>query len=241
VLLGDLTPGHAALQQALLLYRKLGDARQIATTLSSIAMGLKFEGRLTDARATQLEVLELYRALRDEPNAHITILRLAETEFELGDVEGATLRARENLEQDAVRADASLFANQQSNLAGYLVAADRAEEAQAQALDALHGALDVQNHVFVAFALLHLAALIARSDPECAGRLLGYVDSVFTASGVVRERTEEHSRERAMTMMRESLSGDQIDALIREGAALTEDQAVQLVQAASQYTVGGKV
>jgi predicted ATPase len=231
--LGAFADADRTLKRALELFRELANQRGIATALAAIASGLMMGGRPAEARAAMLEVLELHRALGNEREMCATLLNIAETEFQLGDVESAVARAREFLRDDAVRADPAAIAIEQSNLAAYLFALDRLDEAHSEALGALRIARDIENYVHAAEALQHLAAIIAQADPGRAARLLGYVDGVLRGSGYTRAFTEQYTHDRLMATLRESLSEARIRALIHEGAGLTEDQAVELAQATS--------
>ena len=58
-------------------------------------------------------------------------------------------------------------------------------------------------------------------------RLLGYVDAQYMALGLQREPTEQWGYDKLMAASRETLSEDEIATLGAEGAAWSEDQAVE--------------
>ncbi len=64
-------------------------------------------------------------------------------------------------------------------------------------------------------------------QPQIAARLLGYVDVQFKELGVTREPTEKWGYEKLMASLREQLSDAEIQKLAPEGAAWSEDQAVE--------------
>lgn len=228
--LGAFSEGEVASQRALSLCRELGDRRAIAAILNNVAGGLMFAGQPAKAKAAMLEILDLVRQLGHERGVFIALMNLAEMEFQLGEIESAVARARENLEDDSTRADAALLSLQRSNLAAYLIALNRFDEARSQGLGALQIACDSGSNVRAAIALQHVGATLAHADPKRAGQLLGHVESVFTANGYVREYAERYTHDRLVSTLRETLSPDDITKLAHEGAALTEAQAAELTQ-----------
>ena len=88
----------------------------------------------------------------------------------------------------------------------------------------------------VAWALQHLAAITSLRPQvgarpagglERAARLLGFVDACFVATGATRDELEEEERDRAFAALRDALSVGGVAKLAAEGAALTEEQAVE--------------
>jgi hypothetical protein len=57
--------------------------------------------------------------------------------------------------------------------------------------------------------------------------LLGYVDAQYAALGMQREPTERWGYDKLIAALRETLSSDQIAQLAVDGAAWSEDQAVE--------------
>lgn len=58
-------------------------------------------------------------------------------------------------------------------------------------------------------------------------RLVGYVNAQLTVLGMQREPTEQWGYDRLMTALHEQLSDADIEKLAAEGAAWSEDQAVE--------------
>jgi hypothetical protein len=121
-----------------------------------------------------------------------------------------------------------LRANAKSNLAVYLLALHREDEARSAARTAMYDAREAGDAGVVACAIQHLATIIARDDPTRGAHLLGYVDAIFLAQGYQRERTERYTYERLLQALHERLSGEQIAALTRESATMTEARAMHL-------------
>ena len=66
-----------------------------------------------------------------------------------------------------------------------------------------------------------------RGQLHGAAQLSGYVDAQFKALGYERERTEKWGYDKLMSALRELLSEAEIEKLGVEGAAWSEDQAVE--------------
>ncbi|MFZ0032162.1 MAG: hypothetical protein WAK84_09855 [Candidatus Cybelea sp.] len=77
-------------------------------------------------------------------------------------------------------------------------------------------------------SIQHLALLAALGgDAQLAARLLGYVDVGYDQLGMKREPTEQWGYDKLLTALRKTLSDDEIKRFAAEGAAWSEDQAVE--------------
>lgn len=86
----------------------------------------------------------------------------------------------------------------------------------------------MQDALPIAVALQHLALLVAlRGEVNHAARLIGYINVQFKELGQERETTERWGYEKLMFALHERLSDAQIEKLTAEGAAWSEDQAVE--------------
>ncbi|MBV8373620.1 MAG: helix-turn-helix domain-containing protein [Candidatus Eremiobacteraeota bacterium] len=225
--LGMFAEAETALQRSLDLTKVSGDWRELARTLGSIAVSLEMTGRLDEARQTSLEVLSMAVHNGDERMSWVSLMNLAETEFVLGEIESAVNRLAELLANKTARKNVRLRAHTKSNLAAYLIALRREGEARAVAREAVFDAREAGDSGILACALGHLAALWAPLDPRNAARLLGYVERVF-ASGYQREHTERYTHEILTNALRQALTETENAALEREGALMSENQAVHL-------------
>jgi predicted ATPase/transcriptional regulator with XRE-family HTH domain len=223
--LGAYDKAEALFRRTLPLFREGGESRGVTRILASFAWVLQLEGRLDEAKAAILEVIETARSVGDERTASVASVNLAENEFALGDVQGAIDRATHTLANDEMlRKSAPLRATQESNLAVYLLSEARYDEARKMALRAMVDA----DSIYGAVPLQHVAAILARTMPKRAAKLLGFIENIFAATGFKREHTERYSYDRLMSALRETMSDDEIGRLMREGAVMTEDQACKL-------------
>ena len=69
-------------------------------------------------------------------------------------------------------------------------------------------------------------ATALRGADERAARLAGYVDAFYQSVNFVRGPTQQQTWDRLMSILREHLVHGDIERLVAEGAAWTEEQAV---------------
>jgi hypothetical protein len=199
----------------------------MARTLGNLGRLLQLEGAVEEARSMLLEVMQLSAGIGDDRSATVMSIVIAEIDFARGDAQAAAERARENLaDHHILRKSTDLRAGQESNLAAYLFALGRDDEARSMALLSIREA----NYTYAAVPMQHLAAIIAPHHPKRAATLLGYIERVFDETSFSREQTEIYTLERLRSTLREHLDEAEITRLGEIGAALTEDQAFMLVR-----------
>jgi predicted ATPase/DNA-binding XRE family transcriptional regulator len=225
--LGRFAEGEADLQRALELSKRYGARRDLLRALGSLGVSFEMTGRLEEGRKTTLEVLEMARNDGDDRLVWVSSMNLGEMEFALGEIESAVSRMEGLLASKMAHQNVRMRANTESNLSAYLIALRREPQAREMARSAVNDAREAGDRGVMACALGHLAALLSRRDPKNAARLLGYVESVF-AGGYSREHTERYTHELLMSSLHEALAADEITALGREGAAMSEAQAVRI-------------
>ena len=225
--LGNFAQADADLQRSLKLSKEFDDARGVARTLGSIAVSLEMTGRPQEGRKVMLEVLEMARQAGDQRVIGVTLINLAEAEFALGDMKSAESRLQELLTSSVAQKNGRLRANTKANLAVYLLAQHREDEARTIARAAVMDAREAGDAGIEACAIQHLAAMLPIAESRTAAKLLGYVDGVF-ASGYRREHTERYTHDLLMSSLHRTLSNDEITSFGREGAALSDVQAVRL-------------
>jgi predicted ATPase len=225
--LGNIPQAGEDLQRALELSKQCNDPGGVARTLCSIAVSYEITGRAKDGRTAMLEALDIARREGDERLIGVTLINLAETEFALGEIDSSVRHVEELLASRASHKNARLRANAKANLAVYLLALHRHQEALTTARAAVLDAREGGDAGIVACAIQHLAAMLSRSDPRAAAKLLGYVEGVF-AGGYRRENTERYTHALLTSALRDKISDDEIAELDREGAAMSELQATRL-------------
>jgi predicted ATPase len=225
-LLGDAGKSEELLSPSLEGCRALERPRLVGMALESLAMARMTAGDVTGSRplyAQAIAVLEPIGAERSLLNATVN---LAGAEFRAGDADAALRLASEALgKYRALNNPREVLVI--CNIAAYLVALSRLDEARDQAWKGLNMALERQMDVQVTWALQHLAAIAALRYPDGdkravnarrrAARILGFVDGRLAALDATRKYTEQHEYAALLTMLREGLGADQLDALLGEG------------------------
>jgi predicted ATPase/DNA-binding CsgD family transcriptional regulator len=227
-LMGRQNDAIEASSRALSVLRECDDKSGVATCLDeqgSMQLGL---GNLAAARALYAQALSGFRNLQDEMGTARVLGNLAELEFADGNVAAALQRAEEALEIEARGKNMALLAIGNCNTAAYRLALGDMAGASTAARAGLAWSQRAQDTMQIAIALQHFALLHAqRGEFPTAGRLLGFVSRQFKAHALQRESTERWGYETLMTALREHLGEAEIERLAAEGAAWSEDQAVE--------------
>jgi predicted ATPase/class 3 adenylate cyclase len=235
VLLGSIADGEALLTQTLAEARMLGARRFTCALLGDLADARTIAGDLAGARQFNAEALAIARSIGAERHAAVSAMNLAEAEFRGGDAATALRLAGEALPVLRAFNDTRSVANALSNMAAYLVALERYDEARTSAREGLAAARDSQFSVHVALTLQHLSAVGAlRSNAETpsreeharVARLLGYVDARLAALEALREYTEQQEYDKMLLALRDTLGADECAKLMAEGSTWSEDHAV---------------
>jgi len=236
VILGRGEEGEAMLQEALEISRRIGAQKLSGWVLEALGAARYLADDLDGARANFAEALAISTATGHWQLAATVSLGLAEAEFRAGDAAAALRLAGEAFGAYSAWNDAANVALTRSDIATYLIALGRYDEAFPHACDALEPLRDAQREVAFTFALQHLAAIAAlrpstaaasrREDMLRAARLLGYVDARTAQLEALREYAERQEYDRIVAALRAEL-GDALFARARtEGAAWSEDYAV---------------
>ncbi|PZR56765.1 MAG: adenylate/guanylate cyclase domain-containing protein [Candidatus Meridianibacter frigidus] len=235
VYMGRIGEGKVRLQEALDIAKTLGARRLTAMFTERLAMANGAEGNVDEARALYGESLAIYRATGADAQLSRVATNIAELEFRGGDASVALRYAGETLDADRRANNMLRVAWTLSNMAAYLVALDRFDEAIAHAREALRLSGEMQDSVNIAFALQHLtAAALLRahafptkeySEAAPAARLLGFVDARIEALGAVREYTEQQEYEKILAALQATLADD-LAKVMDEGRTWTEEQAI---------------
>lgn len=151
-------------------------------------------------------------------------VNLIESSMQIGDFDRAIMNARDL----TLRLRDTFHSDVLGYVLGLLVAAltDRGdlEEALTVAREAIPLLRDDGPPIFDHLAL---RAALAGKLREAA-RLIGYADSAHKASSRPREPIERRAAMRVSKILRAALSGKEVGRLKREGAALSEDQAISV-------------
>jgi predicted ATPase/DNA-binding CsgD family transcriptional regulator len=217
----------AACSRAISVLRSFDDKSAVAQCLDQQGTIQLHLGNFAAARALYSQSLAAHRNLEDETGTARVLGNLGELEFAVGDVESALNFAEEALEIDTRGKNMWYLAIRRCNSAAYRLALGDIEGANTAARVGLEWSRRAQDSMMVAIALQHLALIGARHGAfSTAARLIGFVDRQLTILGLDRGSTEKWGYEQLMTAFREHFREAEIEALVAEGAAWTEEQAI---------------
>jgi tetratricopeptide (TPR) repeat protein len=232
------------LREALETARTLGDGRLAATVLRIFGHARTERGDFAGARASLTEALGLAKAVGAEFLAASIAASIASNEYDAGKPEMAlsitigVLESYRALNSSTVTIGiVTTFAD----MAKYLIALGRYDEARVYAKEALALASGLRYIVLVAITLQQLAAVALLKPPvddqptsskyAAIARLFGFVDARFTELSVPEKYglTEEYAH--ALALLRAAIGMDESTQLIAAGALMTENEAMEQARA----------
>ncbi len=224
---GRLGEAQSIVDEALAEARVLQIPRLVALTLVYKGTILMDTGLRAEANALLQEAVALLLPYGDRQRTGTALSAFAELRFAQQDVAGAVATIREALAICRQLRSESRMSTALANLAAYLLAQGAPREAWRGAREALELSVRAGDAWIAAITLQHLAECSARNgDSLRAARLVGFGDRVYEREGSAREPTEQRGYERIMGMLHDSLSQEQLDAALAEGATLDEASAV---------------
>jgi tetratricopeptide (TPR) repeat protein len=215
----------AVSEQALAAWYELGDEYETALSLVIRAAVEETRGQYRLGRELYTRALATFKSLGDRIGEGIALINLAELESADGHPDEALRLVNEALEIVSHEKNAAHIATALSNRAGYHIALGNLEGARESESEGLHYARQAQNERLLVNSLERMALLAAlQGDAPRAARLLGYVDSELSRT---RQTPDKGLDEKLRAALREALSEDEIRSLATEGAAWSEDHAVE--------------
>jgi hypothetical protein len=217
----------------------LANRRLLALLEDTLGTVRLARGDYSGGRSLNAEALQILQAERDGLRAAVCEMNLAAQEFGLGDASAALEHSARALPVLRAWRHADL-AECLSNEATFFTALDRYEEARERALESLNVALQTvaDAPARTIHAVQRLAAVAAlhpsetpgdeREDRIDAAQLLGYADARLSEHGAFRWPTDQRDVDRAMTSLVRAFGPDEVAELRNSGAALSDDQAVEL-------------
>ncbi|MBV8148253.1 MAG: tetratricopeptide repeat protein [Candidatus Eremiobacteraeota bacterium] len=226
--MGRLDGAMAAIEHSLAAARVCGDTWNVANCLNVQGVIEYSRGDLREGRELYAQALAAHKTLGNESGTAVVLGNLAELEFADGHPEQALRAVSEALEIIVRGKNAQYIATDHTNSAAYRIALGDLTGARDSAREGLRVASQARDEQSIADALQHLALLAGLGgDARCAAQLLGSVDAQYIALGMQRGTTEQWGYDKLVTALRETLSADEITQLAAEGAAWSEDQAVE--------------
>jgi predicted ATPase/transcriptional regulator with XRE-family HTH domain len=235
IYMGRVEAGEDLLERALADARLAGAGKLSGLIMMDLGQARQFGGDLAGARTWFGHALATCRALGAERIAGAVASNLGESEFRAGDAETALQLVRESLEIHRAGNYSLNVAINLANMAAYLIALDRYDEAREVVRSAIPAARD-PDYGYGMILLVQRAAAIAalrpaeseasaRADGIRAARLLGYVDRNI-GSIAKAEFTERSEYERALAALRGRADLVDVVRLMDESRLWSEAEAV---------------
>jgi tetratricopeptide (TPR) repeat protein len=233
--LGRIEEAERAIAEALTMLEHTQQPRMLAHAYI-IQMCIEFRrGRVDAGRSAAAQASRLCEAAGADILGFVVSANLVEAALKMGDVDGAISEGRNLVARlrDTPHSDGLGFVL--GVLAGALTARGDLDEALAVAREA---APLLRDHGMLFWLFDHLAlraGLAGRSRD--AALIAGYAESVYRASGRLREPVGRQAIERLILLLHEALPADEIARLTHLGAQLSEDQALTLALAERQKSL----
>ncbi|MFN8499020.1 MAG: tetratricopeptide repeat protein [Anaerolineae bacterium] len=222
----EYAPSQRHGEQALALYRSLGDKRRISNVLQYLAHVTVVAGDYERTEAYLNESIQCARDIGHRPLLSMSLLQLGLLSGRLGDYPRAERFAREayataremggHREMSLVLLTLSMAAWMQG----------KESEAADWLRQATHEASILVEPWTTVTVLGGYAALAVRKEPARAARLMGASQALLDALGGERVPFEEVVHQVALSQARESLGDERLAMLMGEGAAMTPEQAL---------------
>ncbi len=218
------------LSRALEIARRRGDRHRVAVALSRLSLAQFYLGQTDEARTLTQEARAICRNLGRHNQLLILTLNLAELEAKNGNIERAIELVKEILPQTSATRFAASRSALLANLSGYLVQAGKLDEAIAVIRETIAVTKERQESVLLTVSLQHAAMISVERGraADAAARLQGYVDVTFESLGSLMEPVEMQERARLAALLQEQLSGEDLSALVAEGRALNQSDAIAI-------------
>jgi tetratricopeptide (TPR) repeat protein len=223
---GDYGPATARLEEALALFRALGDRPGVARAMSQFGGLAEFQGDDAQATVWYEAALALYRELGDTAWVGLMLENLADAAYRRGEYATAAALADEALTTSRAGGDAMIITQALAGVAQVACVDGDYGRAGAALQESLTLATAVGHQLGVADALAGCAALAAATaQMELATRLLGAADALCQTIGTLRVfHHAQHGR--ALAATQGSLEPATFAAAWDAGRALTAPQAV---------------
>jgi predicted ATPase/DNA-binding XRE family transcriptional regulator len=192
-----------------------------------------FMGDLGAATRTYEQLRRTHLELGNASEADHLAIVLADNEHERGETDRAIALVQEVLPAMRSGRNRSVFLYSLQILCGYLVATGRLSEARVVAREVFQSDRHERDETNVPAAIEHLALAIALDDDVRRGaQLAGYSEAALQRLGFQREfYTEQATRTRLEALLAERLAPAELNTLLTQGAALSEEDAIALVLA----------
>ncbi len=233
---GKLVEGETRLLEVLEIARGTDDPLLLALVHNDLGLSRGMAGDIESARAHVADALAIAKAASAERVALIARMVSAEAHFRVGDMNAAVELGAEAVDDARALGDEFVMMRTLSNLAGYLLAAGKYDEARNASREALNYSQLARGATTVLFALQHLALLAALQvfgeNPTAenrarAARLFGFIESRIAALGARGDFSERQEHERLENLLKKTFSPPELDRFTLAGSVMSEAEAIR--------------
>jgi predicted ATPase/transcriptional regulator with XRE-family HTH domain len=233
--LGRTAEARSALREALPPARGAGNGWLVAWITRLFAENVVGD-EIAAARAYIAEALQYYEAVGSKREVAFANAQLGRIEFRLGNAELALQYATGALATFRTLSHSLAIASTLGWMATYLISLSRYSEGETAARESLEVAREHSLSFYASLALQHIVAAVAlrpqglleRGPTECArlARVLGFADHRLAAPGLRWNNDQQREYAQVRAVLDEALGADTVAKRIAEGAAMSEDEAV---------------
>ncbi|MGI9110890.1 MAG: ATP-binding protein [Gaiellaceae bacterium] len=224
---GDTEEARALLEEALGIYRSLGDERSAARMLSNLGGVAVAEGNLEQAEALFEETLPLFRRVDDSRALMVTLSNLAAIAGLAGDRDRARALGEEALAVARSEGDQDQTSISLHNLGRAALNEGRLDDAGWCLRESLELGAELGYKEVIAYCLEGIGELAAvAGDERSAARLLGAGIAMLEHLGIPIGPEERNGYERAVSGLQLRLGEASFRGLEADGRELTLAQAV---------------
>jgi tetratricopeptide (TPR) repeat protein len=207
--------------------RLLGEPRVLVAVLRRCAFSLPPE-RIEEARTYFSEALDAARAVHDPEEVFMVCEWWVTFETTAGNLERALDIATQGLQSGGGKRTML-----QGQIAGLALALGRFDQARPHARATLEYAMEAPDPLVQALSIAYWSPFHAEHNPREAAQLFGYARAQLRELRGELDTDDKLALDNAAGAIRRRMDGNGFDALVQQGAALSEDAAFAILKSAS--------
>jgi predicted ATPase/DNA-binding SARP family transcriptional activator len=229
VLQGDYLRARALAEEALTLYRRVGDETGVVRSLSNLGAILLGLGELDRAAKTLDECIDAAETLGESRVIALARNNRGDVALSQGQLEIAADQFEQSLALLREADDVANVARSLYNLGAVEIERGRLERAQPLLLEALELSAGVNDKEDMAWCLIALAAVGAGGGKAAdASIVLGFAEAFLDRIGAAIKPAEQLLHDRTLAQLRTALAGPELEALLAAGRVLPDGEALAL-------------
>jgi tetratricopeptide (TPR) repeat protein len=198
----------------------------VHSTLGNVARNI---GDIEGAKRHYEDAIDLARSVKDTKYELFILLKLAELEFQIGNIDRAVDLGSALLRGVRQDPQGGFLTSALANLTAYILARSNTVAARPYAEDFFTTSKTVGGYE-LRISIMQWALIGALEGHFANAALLaGFVDNGFKCGGEFKEPTEKHTYDQLKRLLNSAIPAAEHQALEAEGASWTEDEAAGFV------------